>query len=120
MAESSRVMMYTPITSTNQPKAGFSFSFGMRSLSKLPAMMPTMAMAEKIMRKFQSISSLPFRSPVKPMSDFAAMMMREVPTACFIGSFAKSTSAGIMRNPPPAPTSPVIVPTTAPSPSING
>ena len=43
-----------------------------------------------------------------------------VPTACFIGSFANNTSAGMIKKPPPAPTMPVIIPTTAPSTRISG
>gem|GEM_PF-3692276 len=83
-------------------------------------MMPPMAIAEKTRRNFQSITSPPFRSPVKPMSDLAAMMMSDVPTACFMGSFANRTRAGMIKNPPPAPTIPVIVPTTMPSTKIRG
>ena len=58
------------MASTNQPKAGLSFSLGMRLLRMLPAMMPTMAMAENTKRKFQSMTSCPFRSPVKPIERF--------------------------------------------------
>ena len=57
-------MIQMPITSTIQPKAGLSFSFGMRLLRAVPKRMPTTAMAEKRSRKFQSIVALPFRSPV--------------------------------------------------------
>ena len=49
------------------------------------------------------------------MSDFPAMITSDVPTAVFIGRRASTTSAGTIRNPPPAPTSPVSAPTTTPS-----
>ena len=38
----------------------------------------------------------------------------------FIGSLDKITKAGMIKNPPPAPTSPVKMPTTTPSNSIIG
>ena len=43
------------------------------------------------------------------------MINRDVPIAIFISSPANKTKAGIIKNPPPAPTKPVIAPTTTPS-----
>ena len=74
----------------------------------------------KTINKFQSMAWLPWTSPIKPNNDLAAIINKEVPTANFIGIFAKSTKAGIIRNPPPAPTKPVNVPTKAPSNNIIG
>ena len=48
------------------------------------------------------------------------MIKSEVPTAIFIGSLTNKTKAGIIKNPPPAPTTPVSVPTTKPSAAISG
>lgn len=59
-------------------------------------------------------------SPINPISDLIAIMSNEVATAFFIGSLAKSTKAGIIKKPPPAPTIPVKTPTTKPSIIING
>jgi hypothetical protein len=49
------------------------------------------------------------------MSDFMAIIKREVPIASFMGIFSIMTRAGIMRKPPPAPTSPVTAPVMIPS-----
>ena len=78
-----------------------------------------MASAVTLNNKVQSIVLLP-RSPVNPIKDLAAMINNEVPTACFIGSLLNITSAGIIKNPPPAPTNPVNIPTNAPSNKIIG
>ena len=56
--------------------------------------------------------------PIKPIRDLIAIINNEVATAFFMGSFAKSTKAGIIKNPPPAPKIPVTTPTTAPSTTI--
>tara|TARA_B110000971_G_scaffold100951_1_gene103849 strand:- start:245 stop:418 length:174 start_codon:yes stop_codon:yes gene_type:complete len=47
--------------------------------------------------------------------DFIVIITRDVPIAIFISSPANKTKAGIIKNPPPAPTNPVIAPTTIPS-----
>lgn len=54
-------------------------------------------------------------SPVKPTSEFTPMISKEVPVATFIGKPAIITRAGIIINPPPAPTSPVSRPIKRPS-----
>lgn len=51
-------------------------------------------------------------SPSEPIKDFIAIIRREVDTACFISSHSSAISAGTIRNHHPAPTSPVMVPTT--------
>ena len=53
-------------------------------------------------------------------NDFAAIITNDVPTASFIGNLDKRTKAGIIKNPPPAPTNPVTIPTIAPSNRITG
>ena len=60
-------------------------------------------------------------SPKKnPVSDLKAMMIKEVPTATFMSILANRTKAGMIKNPPPAPMSPVTPPTKNPSIKING
>ena len=55
------------------------------------------------------------KSPIKPNSDFIAIIINDVATAFFIGNFANNIKAGIIKNPPPAPTIPVKTPTIKPS-----
>ena len=102
-----------PITSTNQPKDFLSFSPDMNLERKDPRKMPKMDSDVNSIRKVQSMVVFEI-SPAKPISDLAAMTSSEVPTAIFMGSFASKTSAGMIRNPPPAPTTPVSIPTTPP------
>ena len=47
-------------------------------------------------KNIQSICSCP-KSPVKPIKDLIAIIIREVATAFFIGNLAKSTKAGIIK-----------------------
>ncbi len=54
-------------------------------------------------------------SPVKPIKELIKMINKEVPTACFIGKSAKKSSAGMIKNPPPAPKNPVTKPTKNPT-----
>ena len=105
---------------TNQPNAGLSFSPEILLDRNAPKNIPPTAMAEKTNRKLQSMACPRPRSPKNPSKDFDAIIINEVPTACFMGNFAKTTSAGIIRKPPPAPTNPVTNPTISPSTSING
>ena len=53
-------------------------------------------------------------SPVNPMSEFRVMMIKEDPTAFFMGRLAHSTSAGIYKKSPLAPITPVMVPMAIP------
>ncbi len=53
-------------------------------------------------------------SPIKPSKDWADTIKREVPTAIFIGVLAKNNKAGIIKNPPPAPTNPATKPINNP------
>ena len=59
-----------------------------------------------------------FNSAVKPKLDLIAIINRDVPTASFMLIFVSNNRAGIIRKPPPAPTKPVISPTTIPSKAI--
>lgn len=81
-----------------------------------PIKIPTIENAVKVNNKFQSITL--FNSAVNPKIDLIAMTNKDVPTASFILIFVSSNKAGIIRNPPPAPTKPVTSPTTIPSKAI--
>ena len=102
-----------PINNTNQPKPFFNLSPLTFLLIKPPINMPAMAIKEICERKIQSISKLP-RSPVKPINEFSAIINNEVPTASFMGNPTKRTSVGISKKPPPAPNTPVAIPTATP------
>lgn len=105
------------MTSTNQPNDFLSFSPGTNFDKYEPKKMPTTERAVNEIRNFQSTSIFD-KSPTKPMRDLAAMINNEVPTAIFMGKRANKTKAGIIKNPPPAPTIPVRIPTTPPSRAI--
>ena len=70
---------------------------------------PITEIAVKLNKKIQLMVKFS-TSPKKPIKEFIAMINNEVPTAFFIGNFANNTNDGIIRNPPPAPTSPIIIP----------
>ena len=76
-------------------------------------------MAVNVNRNGQSILILD-KSPRNPINEFIAIIQSDVPTAFFIGSFANSTSAGIIKKPPPAPTIPAKTPITVASSAIKG
>ena len=63
----------------------------------------------KELKNFQSIVMVCI-SPKNPISEFMAMMKREVPTAFFIGNLANKSNDGIIKKPPPAPTNPIMIP----------
>ena len=75
--------------------------------------MPTTEIDVKIIRKSQSIATC-VTSARKPKSALNVIIIKEVATACLISRAAKSTNAGTMTNPPPAPTKPVRSPTPSP------
>ena len=102
-----------PITNTNQPKAGFSFVPSIFFEMLVPSTMPISAKIAIRTMKCQSVAVWKL-APQKPINDFTAIIISEVPTASFIGSLDKITNAGIIINPPPAPTNPVSVPSMAP------
>ncbi len=104
-----------PITRTNQPKPFLSFSAAIFLLNSPPTNIPATAIAVIERRKLQWILKCP-KSPAKPNKEFIAMMIREVPTAFFIGNFTRKISAGINRKPPPAPSRPVTKPMLMPYP----
>lgn len=105
----------TPIQRTKYPKRGFSFSLEIYVVSMIPIAIPKLLAIVKLLSKDQSIAMCVCMSPENPMRDFAAMITSDVPTASFMGIPARITRAGIIRKPPPAPTSPVKIPTRAPS-----
>lgn len=81
----------------------------------VPMKMPTTENPESINSNCQSMGKLALNiSPVNPIVELIKMISSEVATALFIGIFAKRTKAGTIRNPPPAPTKPVMVPTAIP------
>ena len=103
-----------PSMSTNHQKRGLSVSQDIFFDTLLPINIPMMARPAICKRSIQSIESR--CSPlVNPMREFSAIIKSDVPMASFIGILLNITSAGIIINPPPAPTNPVIVPTTIPS-----
>ena len=55
-----------------------------------------------------------YKSPAKPIEELMKIMNSEVPMACFIDKLAKNNRAGMIKNPPPAPKNPVIIPITEP------
>lgn len=71
-------------------------------------------------KKVQSIFIVNASPIKKPSKDLKARIIKEVPTATFISTFAKSTRAGIIKNPPPEPIHSVIDPTVNPSNKIKG
>ena len=71
--------------------------------------MPTMDNPVKSKRICQS-SGVCFKLKRKPKIELIAMMTNDVPMAVFIGSFMNNINAGMIRNPPPAPNNPVIIP----------
>jgi len=85
----------------------------------VPIKIPIIANAVMDNINVQSIICSP-PSPKKPISDFAAMITKDVPTASFIGNLLRTTKAGIIKKPPPAPTNPVKTPTIPPSNKISG
>ena len=68
-------------------------------------------------RKFQ-FTSVCVRPPIKEERQFIVIINNDVPIAFFIGNLKNRTNAGMIRNPPPAPTSPVSVPTIIPVKTI--
>ncbi len=103
-----------PSMSTNHQKRGLSVSQDIFFDTLLPINIPMIARTAICKRSVQSTGTR--CSPlVNPMREFSAMIKSDVPMASFIGILLKITNAGIIINPPPAPTNPVIVPTTIPS-----
>lgn len=76
--------------------------------------MPTMAIVVTIRMSGHCIT-VSCSEKANPLSELAEMITSDVPIACLIGSFKKLTSVGIIKNPPPAPTSPVSTPISMPS-----
>lgn len=105
--------IYIPIASTNQPKMGRNNRLSIFLDRNVPINIPPIASPEKRIRNLQSITWCP-KSPINPINAFVAITNNEVPIATFIGKRARNTIAGTIRNPPPAPTSPVIAPTPIP------
>ena len=58
------------------------------------------------------------RSPINPIRELSVIIKSELPIAIFISRPASKTKDGIIRNPPPAPTIEVNIPTKKPSKPI--
>ena len=76
---------------------------------------PSVANKTITIKKFQSMVVCDI-SPINPTMDLILIIKMEEAIAFFIGSFPKITNAGMIKNPPPAPTIPVNMP--SPSPTI--
>ena len=102
-----------PITSTIQPNMGFSFLPSIFFDIAIPMKIPITESAANIPRNFQSVSII-FIELAKPSKEFMAMINNDVATALFMGKPSNMTKAGTIKNPPPAPINPVIIPTKSP------
>ena len=98
------------------PKIGLSFLPLIFFDNSVPVRIPIMEIAEIVPKKFQSISTL-FIEEKNPNRELNETMTSEVPMATFIGVFNKLTNAGMIKNPPPAPSKPVMIPTAEPCPA---
>lgn len=65
----------------------------MRLDAKIPIRTPTEVVSDNLIKNTQSIDKVD-KSPVKPISDFAAIISRDVPMASFIGIL--DTKTGII------------------------
>ena len=79
----------------------------------MPKKIPIIEIPVKMPKKAQSMVRF-CTSPKKPISELTAIINKEVATASFIGKPASKTKAGIIKNPPPAPKIPVIIPINSP------
>ena len=77
--------------------------------------MPSKEIPVNMERKLQSISMVSASPRKNPSKDLKAIIIKDVPMATFMSMLAKITSAGMIRNPPPAPIIPVTPPTSKPS-----
>lgn len=101
------------MTKTIQPNMGFSFLPSIFFAAAIPIKIPTMERLVKTVRKVQSALTA-FMELKKPSREFIDMMKSEVATALFMGNPINMTNAGTIKNPPPAPIKPVIIPTSKP------
>lgn len=76
----------------------------------LPAKTPAIAAVVVYPNNVQLIEILP-KSDANPAIELIAMINNDVLIASFISNPSMNISAGIIRNPPPAPRKPVMVPT---------
>ena len=102
------------------PNPFFNLSPLIRLPRNAPIKIPIIVMPLKDKIKCQSISMVKASPKKNPDNDFSAIIIKEVPIAFLISRLANKTKAGMIRNPPPAPTKPVIAPTIKPSIGING
>ena len=104
--------MMSAMAIVNIPKAFESIVVGIRFWSISPSMSPTrarpMLVVIKVICSFENSCGSQLRNPIP---EFIVIITRDVATALRSVSHSSAISAGTMRNPPPAPTIPVIVPT---------
>ena len=79
----------------------------------VPTKIPTTERAVKRIRKSHSIFKKD-KSVVNPISEFKVIITKDVATACFMVNLENKTNAGTIIKPPPAPSSPVKIPTPRP------
>ena len=102
------------MANTNQPNPFFSLAPSILLFKKLPNIIPPVAKTTILANKEKS-TEVWVRSPANPNRDLMVIINKEEAIAYFIGSLPKSTNAGIIKNPPPAPTIPVTSPSIIPT-----
>src|SRR5699024_2741872 len=107
-------MTNNPMINTNQPNPCCREVGEIRDTRRAPSKDPRIASAVKVSVTGQSILTARMWPPnAAPL--FITMANSDVPMAKWMGNPPKSTNAGTMRKPPPAPTKPVTAPTKTPS-----
>ena len=102
------------------PNPFFNFSLLICLPSNTPIIIPIIVIPLNDKIKYQSIFMVKASPKKKPNKDFSVIIIKEVPIAFLISRLANKTKAGMIRNPPPAPTKPVTAPTIKPSIVIIG
>ncbi len=101
----------SPMSSTNQPNTGLSFSPFSFFERLMPSSMPANAITDTLNKSILLKATLLIRSPTNPIRQLMVMMVSEVAMALFTSSLAYKSNAGTIRKPPPAPSKPVTNPT---------
>ena len=102
-----------PIPKMIHPNSGFSFRPSIFLETAIPTKMPTTDKPVKPSRNPQSWLTISMVL-MNPRIEFIEMIKSEVATAFFMCRPSSITSAGTIKNPPPAPINPVIIPTKSP------
>ena len=107
------MMIQIPINKTTQPKSGLSFLLSIFLARFTPAIIPITESPVKINKNCQLTSILSIEEP-NPIKELKDIMNKDVATASFIEIPKSIINAGTIKNPPPAPTKPVTIPTKIP------